>query len=184
MPVRNDSGLRASAVTGRRLPAALLLLALGGCSLWRPGEPAASAPTAAVPEGATLAPAPPPAAPPATAFAGAPTIHHELGAAARALIGQAGQQESKGDLEAAAATLERAVRIEPRNPLVWVEYAHLKLLAQNAREAESLARRALSLAGEDPRAQAKGYGLLAQALRAQGRNGEAHEAELRAAAAN
>jgi tetratricopeptide (TPR) repeat protein len=172
-----------------------LLAALAGCSLFQSPETAPSAPPVVAPRGSS---APPPSAhPPSDAGGasqplpppGAPAAppreqHYELGAATRALVAQATTQESSGELDAAAATLERAVRIEPRNPLVWVELARLRLLMQAPREADGLARRALSLSTDDPRASASALRVLAQALKAQGRNDEAREAEQKAAAAS
>jgi tetratricopeptide (TPR) repeat protein len=178
-----------------RLAACTLLLAgLAACSLVQSPESPPAGPPVVAPRGTS--PPPPPARPPGDAGgapqappAGAPAAapreqHHELGAATRALVSQATTQESSGELEAAAATLERAVRIEPRNPLVWIELARLRLLMQSPREADGLARRALSLSTDDPRASASALRVLAQSLRAEGRNDEAREAEQKAAAAS
>ena len=153
--------------TARLVAGTLLLAALAACSLVRSPEPSPAGPPVVSPR--STSPPPPSARPPGDAGgapqqqqppAGAPAAapreqHYEFGAATRALVAQATTQESSGDLEAAAATLERAVRIEPRNPLVWIELARLRLLMQSPREADGLARRALSLSTDDPRASAR-----------------------------
>jgi predicted Zn-dependent protease len=82
-----------------------------------------------------------------------------------------------GDLDGASATLDRALRIEPNNPLLWVERGKLRLTENDPRQAESCARKALALASGDRAAQAQSGHLLADALRAQKRNQEAHDVE-------
>ncbi|MDE1463180.1 tetratricopeptide repeat protein [Spartinivicinus poritis] len=65
--------------------------------------------------------------------------------AARRLIDRALEQRASGDLEAAAATLERALRVAPNDPEVYYELASIRLSQQNYAQAEQLARRGLSL---------------------------------------
>lgn len=85
----------------------------------------------------------------------------------------------RGDLAAASATLDRALRIEPSNPLLWVELGRLRLAEADSHQAETCARKALVLASGDPPAQRQAGGVLIDALRAQGRNQDAHEIETR-----
>lgn len=54
-----------------------------------------------------------------------------------------------GRLDTAEATLERALRIEPRNPWLWHELARVRLKEGKAAEARSLAARSNSFAGGD-----------------------------------
>jgi predicted Zn-dependent protease len=82
------------------------------------------------------------------------------------------------DLDGASATLDRALRIEPNNPLLWVERGKLRLAENDPRQAESCARKALALSSGDRAAQAQSGHALADALRAQKRNQEAQEVEL------
>jgi predicted Zn-dependent protease len=84
-----------------------------------------------------------------------------------------------GDLDGASSTLDRALRIEPNNPLLWVERGRLRLAENDAHQAEGCARKALVLASGDRGTQAQAGRLLADALRAQGRNPEAIEVERR-----
>ncbi len=83
----------------------------------------------------------------------------------------------KGDLDGASSTLDRALRIEPNNPLLWIERAKLRLAENDPRQAEACARKALALSSGDRAAQAQSGRVLADALRAQKRNPEAHEIE-------
>jgi hypothetical protein len=129
----------------------------------QPEEPRAPEP---VPE------PPPPVQPPPKRF--------RLSAASSALVAQAEKQAKGGDTVAATATLERALRIEPDNPLLWLELGQLRLNERNPVQAHSMARKALALATGDARAQAAAWRLIAAALRAQGRNQEASDAEARA----
>jgi tetratricopeptide (TPR) repeat protein len=130
------------------------------------GQPAPSA-------GAT-APAPPePQSPQQRTFT--------LGAAATALVSDAHAQEQSRNFGLAAETLERALSIEPHNPLVWMELGRENILAGNPAQAYGMGRKALYLASGDPRAQASAWQLIAAALRAQGRNDEAYVAEEKAA---
>jgi len=84
---------------------------------------------------------------------------------------------SHGDFDGASSTLDRALRIEPNNPLLWIERGRLRLAESDAHQAEGCGRKALALAGGDPNAQRQAGRLLADALRAQQRNQEAHEVE-------
>ena len=86
---------------------------------------------------------------------------------------------ARGDLDGASSTLDRALRIEPNNPLLWIELGRLRLAEHDAHQAESCGRKALALASGDRGAQAQAGRLLADALRAEGRNQEAIEIERR-----
>jgi Tetratricopeptide repeat len=117
--------------------------------------------------------------PPERPAPGAPREFH-LGPAASALVTQARTQAGGGEYGQAAATLERALRIEPGNPLLWIELGRVRLSENNAAQAEAMGRKALALATGDPAAQAAAWHLIADSLRARGRDPEAAEAEGRA----
>lgn len=110
----------------------------------------------------------------------APAKQFHLGPATTALVVQAQRQAGSGDYGPAAATLERALRIEPDNPLVWIELGRVHLSEGNAGQADALGRKALALATGDPAAQALAWRLIADALRARGRETDAYDAERRA----
>ena len=124
--------------------------------------------------------APPPRAPPERP-ATPPARQFRLSPAASALVAQAHRQALGGDYGQAGATLERAVRIEPDNPLVWIELGRVQLAENNPTQADAMARKALSLGTGDAAAQSSAWRLIADSLRVRGRNGEAAQAEHRAA---
>jgi tetratricopeptide (TPR) repeat protein len=80
----------------------------------------------------------------------------------------------------AAASIERALRIEPDNPLLWIELGKVRQAEGNYSQAENMGRKAASMAGNAPRAQAAAWSLIAESLRARGKNSEAREAQMRA----
>ncbi len=90
---------------------------------------------------------------------------------------QAHYQASHGDIDGASSTLDRALRIEPNNPLLWIELGRLRLLESESHQAEGCGRKALALASGDQGAQKQAGRLLADALRVQQRNQEAHDVE-------
>jgi uncharacterized protein HemY len=92
-------------------------------------------------------------------------------------VTQARALSAHGDLDAASSTLDRALSIEPNNPLLWIELGRLRLAESDAHQAEGCARKALALASGDPRAQRQAGRVLADALRAEQRNPEAREVE-------
>jgi hypothetical protein len=66
-----------------------------------------------------------------------------------ALLSEAAQQENNGDLEIAAAKLERALRIEPRNAVLWHHLAAVRLRQGQNQLAASLAQKSNSFAAND-----------------------------------
>lgn len=154
-----------------------LALLLGGCpSPWTRPEPPAYPPPAGAP--APSAPAAPPSAP-APPRPEAPPREHHLSPATRSLVMQARALLARDDLDGASSTLDRALRIEPSNPLLWIELGKVRQADGNAHQAEVCARKALAIASGDHAAQGQAGRLLAEALRAQGRNQEAQEVESR-----
>lgn len=97
-------------------------------------------------------------------------------AAVVALFDQARTQSFAGQMEAAGASLERALRIEPRNPVLWQELARLRLAQGQYRQAENLAAKANALAGDDKHLRAENWRIIGQA-----RNGFGDEDGARAA---
>ena len=99
-----------------------------------------------------------------------------LSPASKALVAQAQTQRKKGDLPGAAGSLDRALRIEPNNPLLWIEMGRLRMDQRNYAQAESMGRKALSMAVGDNRTQSAAWQLIADSLRARGKNPQAQEA--------
>src|SRR3989475_10703959 len=73
-----------------------------------------------------------------------------------------------GRLANAAASLERALRIEPRNPRLWQELARVRLKQGDYAQAHSTAARANSWAGTDNALRAAKWHPTAQARQARG----------------
>jgi tetratricopeptide (TPR) repeat protein len=131
-----------------------------------------------LPESGTAQPAPATPEPPVPeAPPRPPPKQYHLGPASSALVSQAHKQLTGGDFGLAAATIERAMRIEPDNPLLWIELGRVRYTAGDASQAESMGRKALALATGDPQAQASAWRLIADSLRALGRNPEAADAD-------
>ena len=62
-----------------------------------------------------------------------------------ALLKKARQASKNGALNTAESYLERALRIEPQNPTLWLYMAKLRLYAAKSKEAINLAKKALAL---------------------------------------
>jgi tetratricopeptide (TPR) repeat protein len=162
----------------RPLIAVVVATGLSACAVVRPpAPPPVQAPAGTAPPSVPGAPVP---APPERPSAPPPRQFH-LGPAASALVMQAHRQSDSGDYAQAAATLERALRIEPDNPLLWTELGRVCLGENNPAQADAMGRKALSLATGDPSAQAGAWRLIADSLRARGRNADAYDADRHAA---
>jgi Tfp pilus assembly protein PilF len=99
-----------------------------------------------------------------------------LSPASKALVGQAQAQRKRGDFPGATVSLERAIRIEPSNGLLWIEMGWLRMDQGNFPQAESMGRKALSMSVADDRTQSQAWALIAESLKARGRNPQAQEA--------
>jgi tetratricopeptide (TPR) repeat protein len=152
----------------------LTALLLGGC----PSHASRDATPESESEQSPLTPIPVAPAPAAPRPAPPPRENH-LSPATRSLVTQAQGLLAKGDLIGASATLDRALRIEPNNPLLWIERGRVRLAQSDARQAEGCAHKALALASGDRATQKQAGRLLADALRVQQRNPEAQEVESR-----
>ncbi|MGC3981177.1 MAG: tetratricopeptide repeat protein [Steroidobacteraceae bacterium] len=163
-----------------------VLLALAACSTIQPY----SAPTAPATPPPVYAPEAPaveiqPVSPtisvePAQPLPPANTRTYSLNAASRALVNQAETQRKSKNFVQAAATLERALRIEPNNPLLWLAYGELRMDEGNYAQAENMGRKAVASATGDPRTQANAWRLIADSFKARDKNTEAQQAYARA----
>lgn len=102
-------------------------------------------------------------------------------AAVLALVERADRQYQTRDLDAAAASLERALRIEPRNAQLWHRLAAVRLDQGQNDQAIQMAAKSNSLAGTDRGLQARNWQLIASARRAKGDLAGAQAADQRAA---
>jgi Flp pilus assembly protein TadD len=84
----------------------------------------------------------------------------DASSASGVLLEQSRAQRAAGSLPAARASLERALRLDPNNPTLWLELGELELQTGNTTQAATLARKAMSLAGRDGRVAARAERLL------------------------
>lgn len=98
-----------------------------------------------------------------------------------ALLDRAQADSAAGQRETAGASLERALRIEPRNPWLWQELAQIRLAQGQYAQAITLARKSNSFAGKERRVQAGNWQIIGQARTAQGDSAGAEQAFKRAA---
>lgn len=80
-----------------------------------------------------------------------------------ALMDNARNDVAGGKPDSAVASLERALRIEPRNPRLWQELARLRLQQGQYQQAEGMATRSNSWAGEDKALRAENWRLIGEA---------------------
>jgi tetratricopeptide (TPR) repeat protein len=142
---------------------AALLLLLAGCA----GVPTQPSATSAIPEeqpaeNVIVEPMPKPV------MSGNPAV--------LALLDRAQLDTEAGHSEAAGASLERGLRIEPRNAWLWHELAQLRLAQGRYTQAISLAKKSISFAGHDRRLLASDWRVIGNARVAQGDSSEAEQA--------
>ena len=148
-----------------RILFAFLVLVMAGCATVVPGPAPAPGPVS------EPAPAPPPLPEPAA---------RTENLAIAGLMNGARADAAAGRLANAAASLERALRIEPRNPRLWQELARVRLKQGDYMQVEGLAARSNSWARDDPALRAENWRLIAQTREARG-DAEGARAALEAA---
>ena len=97
-----------------------------------------------------------------------------------ALLDNADRQADSGKLDGAAAALERALRIEPRNAILWQRLADIRLRQKQPGQAESLALKSNTLAVGDRGTQADNWRIIAKSRRMRGDADGAGQADSRA----
>lgn len=102
------------------------------------------------------------------------------GPAVLALLKQARSALSGGRNDQASAALERALRIEPKNPFVWQALAAVHLNGKRAEQAAATAEKSISLAPGNAYVAAESWRLIAQARALQGDSGGAETAQQKA----
>ena len=96
------------------------------------------------------------------------------------LLDRAQAQASAGQLDQASASLERAMRIEPRNSALWQKLARVRLDQGQFRQAENLAAKSNTLAGNNRRLRIENWRIIGQARTKRGDLQGAQEAFERA----
>lgn len=153
-------------------PTAILLLGtlvLGGCASGYPPPPR-ERPPVVDPGSDVPGPAPPPVTDPAPTAAepGPPRVENNAEAPTLALLRQSERAADGGDLGGAIAYVERAIRLNSRDPALWLQLARLQLQAERPATAEQLAQKAIALAGSRDDHRRAGWLLVADAREAQG----------------
>lgn len=92
------------------------------------------------------------------------------------LLNTADTLARNGNMDRAASVLERALSIEPRNPFIYQRLASVKLAEGKNDQAEAMARKSNSVAGDNPFVRADNWQLIAQARRSGGDRGGASDA--------
>ncbi len=96
------------------------------------------------------------------------------------LLQESHRLQGEGDLAGAVASIERALRIEPRNAYLWNRLAQLRLDQGQGKRAEELAAKSTSLAGADIKLKSDNWRLIAKARRSAGDEHGAARAEYKA----
>jgi len=130
---------------------------------------------------ASAAPASPPrAAPPPPPAPVDKPLTPTLPPAADGLARQAEQQRQQGDYAGAAATLERSLRIAPREAYLWNRLARVRMEQGLAAQAGQLAHRSNDLAGGQSNIKRDNWRIIAESRRRAGDMAGASEADQRA----
>lgn len=98
-----------------------------------------------------------------------------------ALVQNARQDAAAGRLPAASANLERALRIEPRNAVLWHELARVNLHQGQPDQAAQFATKSNTFAGDNSMLRASNWRLIGQARTQSGDHRGAESAFERAA---
>jgi tetratricopeptide (TPR) repeat protein len=88
--------------------------------------------------------------------------------AVQALLNKAHSQAAAGRMDDAGANLERALRIEPRNPVLWQELARVRLDQSQYGQAENLAAKSNALAVGNRYLQAENWRIIGEARNRRG----------------
>ncbi|WP_052700720.1 hypothetical protein [Methylocucumis oryzae] len=103
-----------------------------------------------------------------------------LSPAVTALVVAANQSTQSGNLQSASTTIERAIRIEPRNATLYYQLAVLRLKESKPRLAEDLAKKSALLAANDTQLKKHSWLLIAKARELQKNFDGAKEAKAKA----
>lgn len=99
-----------------------------------------------------------------------------------ALLDSAGRQSGSGEYEQAAASLERALAIDPRNAWLWHRLAQVRLKQGRLDQAAGLAAKSNTLATGNLRLISENWRLIAEVRERQGDHAGAQAAAARAGA--
>ncbi len=92
------------------------------------------------------------------------------------LIEDANHHAAAGNTDKAIALLERALRIEPGNAVLWHQFAQIRLQQSNWQQAIALARKSNALAANDLQLKSRNWSVMATAYEKLGDMEKAKEA--------
>lgn len=153
----------------RALAAPLVLaLTLAGCAGMRTGAPETG--PEAPSEETEQAP-----------MSGEGTVRHEVDNRAVAMLwDEAEQSRREGNLESAVSSLERAVELAPEDPVLWSRLSELRFRQRQFAEAENLAAKSNSLAGDNRMLRFRNWLIIAEARAQRGDTEGAEQARAEA----
>ncbi len=109
-----------------------------------------------------------------------PSKPAKTNSAVASLVSIADARVKGGQYDAAANSLERALRYDQKNAELWFRLAEVNLLQHDYAQAESKALKSNALAGGDRSLMAENWRLISKARRLQGDSTGADQAEVRA----
>jgi predicted Zn-dependent protease len=101
-------------------------------------------------------------------------------AATAALLREADDALGAGESERAASILERALRVDSGDPVLWSRLADVRLRQERWEQAEQMARKSNQLASQDERLRRRNWHIIAHARRMRGDEAGARDAEAKA----
>jgi cytochrome c-type biogenesis protein CcmH/NrfG len=140
--VREAASVPRALGTGRRFLACALLVCTAACTTLGPGWTGSGSGSAG------------------NAGQSGSTEPRVSNAAARQLLAESRAARAAGNLTGAAVSVERALRIDPNDPELWLEFGQIQLASGDNAQAAALARKALTLAGDDRELTARAERLL------------------------
>jgi predicted Zn-dependent protease len=92
------------------------------------------------------------------------SVRHEVDNRAVAMLwDDAGQARREGNLESAVASIERAVKLAPEDPVLWSRLSELRFRQDRFAEAENLAAKSNSLTGDNRMLRFRNWLIIAEA---------------------
>lgn len=84
------------------------------------------------------------------------------GEAVVSLLDDASKQAKSGRLDSSAASIERALRIQPKNPGLWLQLARIRMQQGKLQQAEGLAAKSMALSLNNTQLRIDNWQLVAQ----------------------
>lgn len=116
-----------------------------------------------------------------TPMSGEGTVRHQVDNRAVAMLwDEAEQARREGELDSAVASIERAVKLAPEDPVLWSRLSELRFRQSRFAEAENLATKSNTLAGDRRLLRLRNWLLIAEARTRRGDSEGAEQARAEA----